>query len=217
MILRRSGKTVLVEQHHHVLLPWCALARETGLRFHAITLDHHTDVLAAFTRSVKKGDFDASSEESVCRNLELLHHDEHIDWALKSGVLMSSRILSHEAFTHPSDPRITVSCDPVWPSSQEILNGSAAARSAAEQVLERGFLMRQVPEIPDPLILDIDLDYFLCGAALHPSDPSFFLELADRARLITVSLESDWVRLLRFRGETISAESLWESLQILLS
>ena len=131
--------------------------------------------------------------------------------------MMSSRILSHEAFTHPSDPRITVSCDPVWPSSQEILNGSAAARSAAEQVLERGFLMRQVPEIPDPLILDIDLDYFLCGAALHPSDPSFFLELADRARLITVSLESDWVRLLRFRGETISAESLWESLQILLS
>ena len=216
MILRRSGKTVLVEQHHHVLLPWCALAQDTGLRFHAVTLDHHTDVLAAFTRSAVKGDFDASSEESVRRNLELLHHDEHIDWALKSGVLASSRILSHENFTMPADPRITISCDPLWPSSQEILEGSAAARSAAAQVLERGFLARQIPEIPDPLILDIDLDYFLCDAALHPRDPSFFQELAERARLITVSRESDWVRLLRFRGETISADSLWDCLLTLL-
>ena len=217
MILRRSGKTVLVEQHHHELLPRCALARETGLRFHAVTLDHHTDVLPAFTRSAEKGDFDASSEESVRRNLKLLHHDEHIDWALKSGVLASSRILSHENFTQPADSRITVSCDPVWPSPQEILDGSDSARSAALQVLERRFLARQIPEIPEPLILDIDLDYFLCDAALRPSDPSFFLELAERARLITVSLERDWVRLLRFRGECISADSLWESLLSLLS
>ena len=101
--------------------------------------------------------------------------------------------------------------------SQPILDGSDSARSAALQVLERRFLARQIPEIPEPLILDIDLDYFLCDAALHPSDPSFFLELAERARLITVSLERDWVRLLRFRGECISADSLWESLLSLLS
>ena len=61
-------------------------------------------------------------------------------------------------------------------------------------------------------ILDVDLDNFLCARALHPRDASYFLELAERAELITVSLERDWVRCLRFRGETISAESLFEDL-----
>ncbi len=217
MILCRSGKTVLVEQHHHVLLPWCALARERGRRFHAITLDHHTDVLAAFHRSAEKGNFDFSTGEALRRNLALLHHDEHLDWALKAGVLASSRVLSHENFTPAADPRITICRDPIWPSPQEILNGSETARAAAEQVLESEFLARQIPRIPEPLILDIDLDNFLCGKALHPADPSFFLELASRASLITVSLEREWVRLLRFRGETLNAESLWNELRLLLS
>lgn len=217
MILRQSGKAVLVEQHHYVLLPWTRLARETGLRCHALTLDHHTDVLASFTRSRERGDFDFSSEEAVRRNLDLLHHDEHIDWALKAGVLESSRIISHENFTSPADSRIAVSCDPLWPAPQEILDGSGAARFAAGQVLESGFLSRQIPSVPDPLILDIDLDYFLCESALHPEDPSFFLELVSRARLITVSLERDWVRILRFRGEKVTAESLCEMLFSLLS
>ena len=212
MILCRSGKTVLVEQHHHVLLPWCALARERGRRFHAITLDHHTDVLAAFHRSAEKGNFDFSTGEALRRNLALLHHDEHLDWALRAGVLSSVRILSHEDFTECAHPAMTVSRDRIWPDVQEILDGTERARNAAEQVLETEYLERQIPEVPSPLILDLDLDNFLCGQALHPRDPSYFLRLAEAAELITVSLERDWVRCLRFRGETITADTLLNDL-----
>ena len=85
----------------------------------------------------------------------------------------------------------------------------------AEQVLETEYLRRGIPEIPESLILDVDLDNFLCARALHPRDASYFLELAERAELITVSLERDWVRCLRFRGETVTADSLFEELLLL--
>ena len=216
MILRetlfRGTPLALVEQHHQVLIPWTRLARRTGRRYHAVTLDHHTDVLPAFGRSAVKGTFDFHSEEAVLSALALLRHDEHIDWALRAEVLASARILSHESFTPCAHPAMTVRCDSVWPETQEILNGSPRAVFAAEQVLETEYLRRGIPEIPEPLILDVDLDNFLCARALHPRDASYFLELAERAELITVSLERDWVRCLRFRGETISAESLFEDL-----
>lgn len=216
MILRelsfRGTPLALVEQHHHVLLPWARHVRRTGQSCHAVTLDHHTDVLPAFSRSGTKGNFDFSSDEAVCSALSLLRHDEHIDWALRAGILHSARILSHENFTECAHPAMSVSRDVLWPEPQEILNGSEQAVKAAEQVLETNCLRRQLPALADPLILDIDLDNFLCERALHPQDPSFFLALAERAELITVSLERDWVRCLRFRGETITADSLFEDL-----
>ncbi len=216
MILRelsfRGTPLALVEQHHHVLLPWTRLARRTGRKYHAVILDHHTDVLPAFSRSGKQGIFRFGTDEEVLAELSFLRHDEHLDWALRAGVLESVRILSHEDFTPCAHPAMTVCRDGIWPDVQEILDGSDRARLAAEQVLESACLKRQIPEIPDPLILDIDLDCFLCERALQPRDPSYFLTLAERAELITVSLERDWVRCLRFRGETITAEALFERL-----
>ena len=61
----------------------------------------------------------------------------------------------------------------------------------------------------------INLDYVLIGQQVRKYRKALGLsqeELAERAELITVSLERDWVRCLRFRGETISAESLFEDL-----
>ena len=208
-----SGKTALVSEHHHVLLPWCRFARKTGLRCHAVTLDHHTDVLPAFGRSEYKGDFDFSSDASVLRNLPFLRHDEHIDWALRAGVLETALILSEENFTGPAHPAMRISCDPVWPDPQSVLNGTPEAVSAAEQVLESGYLSRQIGEIPHPLILDLDLDYFLCEKALHPADDSFFRRLVEEAELITVSLERDWQKILRLPGETLTSDSIFRHLQ----
>lgn len=216
MILRelsfRGTPLAVVEQHHHVLIPWTRLARRTGRQYHAVTLDHHTDVLPAFHRCSSRGNYDFSTEEAVLSNLALLRHDEHLDWALRAGVLSSVRILSHEDFTECAHPAMTVSRDRIWPDVQEILDGTERARNAAEQVLETEYLERQIPEVPSPLILDLDLDNFLCGQALHPRDPSYFLRLAEAAELITVSLERDWVRCLRFRGETITADTLLNDL-----
>ena len=216
MILRelsfRGTPLALVEQHHHVLLPWARHVRRTGRSCHAVTLDHHTDVLPAFSRSGTKGNFDFSSDEAVCSALSLLRHDEHIDWALRAGILHSARRLSDERCAEGAHPAVSVRRGALGPDRRELRSGAGRAVKAAEQVLETDCLRRQLPALADPLILDIDLDNFLCERALHPQDPSFFLALAERAKLITVSLERDWVRCLRFRGETITADSLFEDL-----
>ena len=209
-ILFTESKVVLTAEHHHVLIPWSRLARKTRHRFHVISLDHHTDVLPSFQRSGQKGNFDFFSEEAVLRNLAMLHHDEHFDWALRAGILESALIVSEENFTPPAHPAMRISCDPLWPDPQSILNGTPEAVHAAELVLESDYLARQIGKLPHPLILDIDLDYFLCEKALHPHDDSFFRGLIADAELITCSLESEWQKILRLPGETLDSKAVFE-------
>lgn len=213
LILFSASKLVLTEEHHHALIPWSRLARKTGLKYHAVSLDHHTDVLPAFGRSAEKGDFDFSSDEAVLRNLALLRHDEHFDWAVRAGILESALIISEENFTTPAHSSIRISCDPVWPDPQSVLNGSPEAFRAAEQILESDFLSRQIGTIPHPLILDLDLDCFLCEKALSPRDDSFFRKLIAEADLITCSLESDWQKILRLPGEKLDSGSVFSRLR----
>lgn len=212
-VLFAASKAVLTAEHHQVLIPWSRLARKTGLKYHVISLDHHTDVLPSFQRSAKKGDFDFSTEEAVLKDLALLHHDEHFDWALRAGILGSALIVSEENFTPPAHPSLRISCDPVWPDPQSILNGTPEAIHAAEQVLESDYLSRQIGTIPHPLILDLDLDYFLCEKALHPRDDSFFRRLIAEAELITCSLETEWQKILRLPGETLDSKAVFSFLR----
>ena len=41
--LIRGKRIFLVEDHHHVLLPWAELRRASSQAFSTLTLDHHTD------------------------------------------------------------------------------------------------------------------------------------------------------------------------------
>ena len=216
-VLFAASKAVLTAEHHHVLIPWSRLARKTGRRYHVISLDHHTDILPSFQRSEQKGDFDFSTEEAVLRNLALLHHDEHFDWALRAGILESALIVSEENFTQPAHPAMRISCDPVWPDPQSVLNGTPEAFRAAEQVLESDYLSRQIGTIPHPLILDLDLDYFLCEKALHPRDDSFFRDLIAEAELITCSLETEWQKILRLPEEKLDSETAFSFLKEVIS
>ncbi|MEI3003883.1 MAG: hypothetical protein V8T87_04585 [Victivallales bacterium] len=38
-------KVYIVEEHHHVLLPWASEREQLGIAPHVLTLDHHTDTL----------------------------------------------------------------------------------------------------------------------------------------------------------------------------
>ncbi len=211
------GKTVhVVEEHHHVIVPWARFRRSTAHPFTVITLDHHTDILPAggYNHAVCRLDY--ANDEALFSDLAALRHDEHLDWAVKSGIAARAVVFAHEDFTIPASPELQVVRDPSWPDTQEILKGSAAARDTASKVLESDFLSRQLSAariLPEtPIILDIDLDYFLCGKAVRPDDSGVFLSLVRRSPLITVSLERDWVRLLRFRGEEITSESILSDL-----
>ena len=218
-------RIVAVEQHHETLIPWAELRRTTGRAARALTLDHHTDVLAAFSHcgGAGAGDFDHADAAAVEAAVARLRHDEHLDWALRSGILAESWVLAHENFTVPAHPAMRLLHDPQWPDEAVMLNDSAAYRPFADRVLESSFLRRILPKTlrdgPDevPLILDIDLDYFATARAIRPDDPAVFGALARRSALITLALESDWVRLLRLEGETITGEFLLQEMIRLLT
>ena len=90
--------------------------------------------------------------------------------------------------------------------------------SAAEKVLEPEYLQLAVSaeDLEKNYILDIDLDNFLCRKALHPENTEFFQELAKHAKGISISMERDWQRLLRLRGETLTSDDVLSMLETLI-
>lgn len=204
----------IVEEHHQVLPFWAEIAGDGTLDF-ILTLDHHTDVLPAFSRLENKPEINRSEPEKA---VVLLRHDEHIDWALRAGIMKEAIILSHENFTEPAHPAMRVICPELWPETQAILNSEPAAVSAAEKVLEPEYLQYAVfrNDLTKNYILDIDLDNFLCEKALHPEKPEFFLELANHAKGISISMERDWQRILRLKGETFTSNDILSMLETLI-
>ncbi len=217
--MKTKSKIAIVKQHHEVLYAWRSLYQRDRLAREVLTLDHHTDVLPAFNHSGYHGSYSIDSDEKFEQDVLHLRHDEHLDWALKSRIISKSIVLSHENFTQPAHPSMQVICPDEWPPTQEILNGSRQAVETAGRVLESDYLRNALAgiELNPPYILDIDLDNFLCDKAFHPNHPERIIELAGQADLITISLESDWVRLLRLPGEKITAEEISEALTNLFS
>lgn len=205
----------VVEQHHQVLPFWDRISRVTPLDF-ILTLDHHTDVLSAFSRMEEKPEID---RDSVFEAVDALRHDEHIDWALRAGIMKRSIILSHENFSRPANPAMKVVCPDIWPDTQSILNSVPEAIRAAGSVLETKYLSSALSgeDLRGNYILDIDLDNFLCEKSLEPDDPSFFFMLAQNAKGISVSMERDWQKILRLKGETVTSEDVLQKLKTLLS
>ena len=210
------NKFQIVPLHHEVLTFWAAWKREhEDAELSVLCLDHHTDVVRAFRDgSVPVGEGAWRSPEAVADAIRRLRHDEHFDWAVQSGLVGEVFISSHTRATPPACEALHVLCDPRWPDENEFLQNQECYRDLADSVLESDYLVRRFGGIERhvPFILDIDCDYFLTRRALFPRDASFFHALLRRAELVTVSLESDWVRLLRFKNEDISAPVIAEAL-----
>lgn len=103
-----SGKKVYVfEDHAMAILPWREIHKDIGKQPYLITLDYHTDTLDAFLREAYAlyGDDDINSkkyrEEAYARvrregpksadwAQQLLRSDEHIDFAIKAGIISHS-------------------------------------------------------------------------------------------------------------------------------
>lgn len=204
----------IVEEHHQVLPFWKKIAGDGTLDF-TLTLDHHTDVLPAFSRMEEKPEINRERADEAAAQLR---HDEHIDWALRAGIMHRAIILSHENFTDPAHPSMKVICPEIWPDTQAVLNSEPEAVLAAGSVLETDYLKHALSgeKLSGKYILDIDLDNFLCAKALEPEDPSFFLELAENAAGISISMERDWQKILRLRGETLNTDDILSMLEKLI-
>ena len=204
----------IVEEHHQVLPFWKKIADSRPLDF-ILTLDHHTDVLPAFSRLDEKPEIDREQPEKA---VTMLRHDEHIDWALRAGIMKRAIILSHENFTTPAHSSMKVICPESWPETQAVLNSEPEAVIAAASVLETEYLSNALAgeDLSGNYILDIDLDNFLCAKALMPEDPAFFLKLVENSAGISISMERDWQKILRLRGETLNSDDILSMLGTLI-
>jgi hypothetical protein len=199
----------VVEEHHHALAEWARHRRSCAGAPALLTFDHHTDTLPAFGRVAADeterrrlvAAFDYRDDASVEAALARLRHDEHIDLALRGGVVGRAVIVAHADHPGCANEKIRVVCDRSWPEMQLLLNDPARFEPLARRVFESDFLEARLAEAgftPEPgFLFDLDLDYLLTPEALKPKDGRLLRHLLGIAGLVTVSMERDWVRLLR--------------------
>ncbi|MBO5762477.1 MAG: UPF0489 family protein [Lentisphaeria bacterium] len=199
--LIRGKKIFLVEDHHHVLLPWAELRRRSGQAFTTLTLDHHTDTLPAFTHyaevHAEPGAFfpaDFNKEAEIRQRLSLLRHDEHIDFATRTGIVDQAYLFTHVNFSISTNPAIHIYHE--FPGEDPALLEQYYAQALETPFLRHLFDLAAMEFPPAGFVLDIDLDYFKTPRSVAPEDPGVFYELIRRAQAITISRETDWVRLL---------------------
>ena len=215
-------RPITVADHHQVLEPWAELRRQLSQPPAVLCLDYHTDILSCHTRDIPlPADGAWRDRETVSRAIAGLRHDEHFDWALRSGTISKAVIVSLTApATTPAHPAIEVRHAAALPEPEVILNQPESFRATADRLLHDSFLQPLTADIDmdrEPWILDIDCDFFLTAAATDFSADSRFAALARQAALVTLSQETVWVRLLRLPGETITGESLADMLTDRLS
>lgn len=114
-----EGKNIyIVQEHHHVLEAWAEYRKKVKTAPVLITLDHHTDTHSAFLHfsyNSKTDKLDNSRanellslidymvDETVIRAIEKLRNDEHIDAAIKSGIISKAFVISYDA--HSDKPQ----------------------------------------------------------------------------------------------------------------
>ena len=206
-------KIHIVEQHHEVIRHWAELRRILPTAPAVWSLDYHTDTLPCFRGKLpppQENDF--LYPEKVEAAVAALRHDEHFDWALRSGMVSEinlgicgaeTDIIAHSA--------ITVRRPAELPAPEMILNSPEISRPYLERFLSDDSLsrlFRRLPEKGEVYILDIDCDCILCQRTLEAEDSAIFDSLLANAAMITLSRENDWVKLLKLPGENISGTSI---------
>lgn len=203
-IIQIARKNIyLTDNHHEVLLPWAMERERHGKALFILTLDHHTDTLPAFTHAseiaghpvCQKADF--RDHEAIVQALKILRHDEHFDYALQNHIIAGAWLFTHENFSLEHDARLHIIHEP--PASKDL----SALQYYYSRALESEFLTRQLQlaaltpdQLPEPFVLDIDLDYFKGRNSIQPEDSRIFSHIVRQATAITISRETDWVRLL---------------------
>lgn len=197
--------------HHQVLTAWSKYRTTLAAPPVVVTFDHHTDTLPAFSRGSANererlewiAAVDFRKLATIRSAISRLSHDEHLDLAVKSGIVSQSIVVAHCDNPGCADPRIQVVTDTSWPDMNFLLNHAECFRPLADQVFEEEWLEARfksagfVPEEHPGFIFDLDLDYILTDKALHPDHPDLLHRLLANAGLITISRENDWLSLLR--------------------
>lgn len=207
----------IYDLHHQVLEAWCSLREKLDFAPKVLTFDFHTDTLSASARNIPPpvpGDY--SDPEKVKSAVEILHHDEHFDWALRSHTVSRALIcaFSPQNGAYPCEDLKVCNFSAVR-DVNDLFRDPDLYRPALEKVLTEEILAPVLGDFPAdevPYILDVDCDFFLTEKMLLSVENLFFARLVRSACLITLCRESDWIRLLRFPGERLSGEYIAQKL-----
>ena len=208
----------VVDLHHHVLRPWCMKRRELPFAPRVLSFDFHTDTLSALSRGVTPPQNGAySSMQCVEDALQTLHHDEHFDWALRSGTVSQVFICSiapqNGAYGHEG---MQVYSPDLSRGVNGIFQDPDSCREMLDHMLSDEALLPVLSGFQEegtPFILDLDCDFFLTEKMVDSVKSPFFSCLVRSALMITLSREDDWVRLLRLPGEVLTADSIVHTLR----
>lgn len=197
------------ELHHHVIASWQELKNNLP---QVVTLDHHTDILPAFMRYAEKNQYPADAGINLEQDIKRLRHDEHFDYALKYNIISKAFIISQTPAVNAVPNNLQVLYNENFPEDEPL--NSNLYREYFDKALEDEHLAEFYDFLPhENYILDIDCDYFKTEKSLNPAKSEIFFELLCNAEMITISLETDWVRLLTFENPSVfTAEHIVEKL-----
>jgi len=224
----------IVQSHHQVLEAW-----ELAPHCNVLTLDYHTDTRKAFntyaywrtdsevkagkckTPDKRKNDLvlekiqgykeNRLSIEEINRNLR---HDEHIDFAVRTGIAEKVFVLSRNRNESSANPRVFQVHDQEEYKEQPIIEYTLPEKKGDKRLCDDllDSAMNEAEELEegffDRFILDIDCDFFNQEKNLHPATLNTFGQLVNRAELITIAKEPECVKICRNQGSTLTAESI---------
>nr|WP_294485203.1 UPF0489 family protein [uncultured Anaerosporobacter sp.] len=232
----------ICENHHYALLPWAKI-RTQKENLKLLTFDHHTDTHEAFLDflynhpKLALSDLVAKTNYNDCNSvksaIDILKNDEHIDTALKIGIIEKAFVVSFDgSFDKPSSNEFTefhndmerevnvmlglepMPKDLTYPESNIYVIGTSnylddyncISDDFLTIMLERIEIMSGIDILNTDYILDIDLDYFHTYSVLDESNSIVFKNIVSRACAITIATEPN------FAQKGIDTEQLLERL-----
>lgn len=224
--------------HATAILPWAKIASKQDRPPLLVTLDHHTDTNSAWLRSLfqevgrdiprmesireeRVSKLDPKSQEDLLHSMQDLHHDEHIDLAIRLGIISGAVVIQH-SFSSPL-PEWKARGMEVIPFDSDHLKDENK-RGFYDLALDDQWLTPLIKNLPEeihpfkrPYILDIDLDYFKTARSLLPINSSTFTRLVDESLGITVAEEEGWVERLWLDHPPEKGELFQQLLKIILA
>ncbi len=218
-------KIYIVENHHEVIIPWSEYASNNETAPVLLTFDHHMDTRSAFYRHSRKvaglewrpvrdqliADVDINESSTIISSLERLCNDEHIDFALQTGMisdavvfsLMNADICTDYANSkiYYIDPCCTSKCKKSSHDDECQINVYDNVIEGEELLFKLNKINKFIPgffisnRINKKFILDIDLDCFHTKKAINAVDMSVFNYLVNNAEIVTIATEGYYVDL----------------------
>lgn len=253
-----NGKDVYIFENHNIaIIPWVIIKKKIkddhlGL----LTLDFHPDTNEAFRNYLIRSSNQGSSEKTrenerknlldgididktadLERSVDLLKHDEQIDFAIRKGILDFAQVIQYQGLQEkfsigeefPEDRILMIQNFCAVGCSKETHDCSCViehSNQAIESILLNDRLLQTKEYLTNigkqnylnkPYILDIDLDYFRTKRSINPEDPTAIYKLIRASAGITIAKESECVLQERLAGEVITSEYLLERILEIIS